>query len=103
MAAIVWDNAPTDSAEKERRKHRNNFMMDFENYALEKWSKSTPKGPDRYKEKAWAEHMQGMLVDADTTWDEYCSWVRAGLGDEYFQIDEPSTPPPPPLLPLTRW
>ena len=103
MAAIIWGDAPADGAEQERWIHRNNFMMDFENYALAKWSKTTPKGPDRYNEKAWAEHIQGMLVDADTTFDEYCSWVRSGRGDEYFQIEESSTPPPPPLSPLTKW
>ena len=103
MVVIVWDDAPANGAEQERRTHRNNFMMDFENYALEKWSKATPKGPNRYNEKAWAVHMQDMLVDADTTWDEYCSWVRSGHGDEYFQIEESSTPPPPSLFPLTKW
>ena len=103
MAVIIWENAPANGAEQERRTHRNNFMMDFENYALEQWREATPKGPDRYNEKAWAVHMQDILVDADTTWDEYCSWVRSGHGDEYFQIEESSTPPPPSLFPLTKW
>ena len=100
---VIWEIASVNGAEQERRKHRNNFLMDFENYALEKWSKAAPKGPDRYNEEAWAVHMQDMLVDADTTWDEYCSWVRSGHGDEYFQLEESPASPPTPLNPLTRW
>ena len=88
MATFRWEDEPADRADEERRKPRNQIMMDFENCALREWGRAPPKGPDRYNVSLWAFRMQGVLVDADTTWDEYCSWVRSGHGGEDFQIEE---------------
>ena len=80
-------NHPVDSEETQARKNHDNFMMDFENYALRRWASSQgiPTGPQRFKVKDWAVHMKDALVDSDTTWSAYVSWVQSGGGDEWFQ------------------
>ena len=78
---------PVDSAETQARKDHDNFMMDFENYALQRYAKKTPTGLERYKVNDWAVHMKDVLVDSDTTWSAYVSWVQSGGGDEWFQED----------------
>ena len=85
---------------KESRKD-DNFLMDFENYALELYMKKPPIGITRYKDKEWEMHMKAVIEDSDTTWDKYVVWVKAGGGDEWFQEDLETTPPPPPLQPMT--
>ena len=82
-----WLTPPSNREEKERRKHRNNFMMDFENSALARWdsSQGIPTGPARYEHHVWATHMQEYLQDSDECWEEYVAWVQSGWGDEWFQ------------------
>ena len=74
-----------DSAE-EKRRHFNNFMLDFENYVLSKWDsrQGIPTGPRRHENKAWAELMKSNLEDSDTCWEAYVEWVGQGGGDEWF-------------------
>ena len=76
-----------DSEETQARKNHDSFMMDFENYALQRYAKKTPTGLERYMVKDWAVHMKEALVDSDTTWPAYVSWVQSGGGDEWFQED----------------
>ena len=69
---------------------KNNFLMYFENWCLGKrWDsrKGVPKGPQRIENPEWAAMMKQECQDSDTTWEEYCEWVRQGGGDEYFQED----------------
>ena len=70
---------------KEARKDNNNFLMDFENYALELYMKKPPVGITRYKDKEWEMHMKAVIEDSDTTWDKYVAWVKSGGGDDWFQ------------------
>ena len=82
-----WSTPPSNREEKERRKHRNSFMMDFENWALSRWDarQGVPTGPARHERADWAAHMQEYLRDSDTCWEEYVAWVQSGWGDEWFQ------------------
>ena len=67
---------------------KNNFLMDFENWCLGKrWDSrmGVPKGPQRIEHPEWAAMMKRECQDSDTTWEEYCEWVRQGGGDEWFQ------------------
>ena len=86
-----WIGAPPpkNAEERERRRHCNTFMLDFENWALRRWASSQgiPTGPERFKVRAWADHMKDALQDSDTSWDEYCAWVQSGGGDDWFQED----------------
>ena len=105
MAPVDWSTPPANAEERERRCHCNAFMMDFENWALRRWASSQgiPTGPERFKVRAWADHMKEALRDSDTSWDEYVAWVQSGGGDDFFQEDwECETPPPPPQQLLTR-
>ena len=105
MAPVDWNAPPANAEEKDRRRWRNAFMMDFENYALRRWAanQGIPTGPERFKVKAWADHMKEALEDSDTSWPEYVAWVQSAGGDDFFQEDwEYETPPPPPLQPLIR-
>ena len=105
MAPVDWNAPPESAEERERRCHRNAFMMDFENWALRRWASSQgiPTGPERFKVKAWADHMKEAFEDSDTSWDEYVAWVWSGGGDDWFQEDwERETPPPLPLQPVVR-
>ena len=78
-----------DAAQQERdkKRHHNNFMMDFENWVLKHWDarQGIPTGPRRYENQEWAKLMKRNLEDSDTSWDEYVEWVRQGGGDEWFQ------------------
>jgi len=68
----------------------NNFLMDFENWCLEhRWDsrQGVPKGPRRYLHPQWAAMMRRECDNSDTTFAEYCEWVRHGGGDEWFQED----------------
>ena len=76
-----------DSVETRARKDQNNFMMDFENYALRSYAKKHPTGVARYIVKDWKKHMKAAMEDSDTTWDAYVLWVKNGGGDEWFQDD----------------
>ena len=82
-----WLTPPSNREEKERRKHRNNFMMDFENWVLGHWDarQGIPTGPTRHGHAYWATHMQEHLRDSDTCWEEYVAWVESGGGDEWFR------------------
>ena len=66
---------------------RNNFMMDFENACLEEyWVGPPPTGPRRHENEKWAKMIQGQVYPhhSDLDWQEYCDWVKAGGGDEWF-------------------
>ncbi len=76
MAPVDWNTAPANAEEKDRRRHCNAFMMDFENWALRRWAANHPTGPERFKVKAWADHMKEALEDSDTTWPEYVEVMR---------------------------
>ena len=73
---------------KERQRHLNNFMMDFENHVLREWGACAPRGPLRYENKNWAAHMKSHLEFSDTCWEEYVTWVQQGGGDEWFQAEQ---------------
>ena len=76
-----------ENLEAEKRRHHNNFMMDFENYVLAQWDsrQGIPTGLRRYENEAWAELMRSNLEYSDTTWEAYVEWVSQGGGDEYFR------------------
>ena len=76
--------------------------MDFENWCLEhKWlaedyaprvgeflawlDKPRPRGAGRYLDAEWAAMMRSELENSDSSWEQYCEWVRHGGGDEWFQ------------------
>ena len=82
-----WSTPPNNREEAMERRHRNNFLMDFENWALARWDarQGIPTGPTRHEHRDWAAHMQGHLRDSDTCWGEYVAWVQSGGGDEWFQ------------------
>ena len=87
MAPLYWRDEPLDKdLAKEWRDH-DNFMMDFENWVLTLWDRrqGVPKGLRRHENEAWAELMKTDLVDSDTTWSIYVSWVENGGGDEWFE------------------
>ena len=65
---------------------RNNFMMDFENACLQNWAGEPPKGPNRYENEEWAKMIQSQIYPfhSDLDWRDYCEWVKAGGGDEWF-------------------
>ena len=68
----------------------NSFLMDFENWCLEhRWvsRQGVPKGPRRYLHPQWAAMMRRECDNSDTTFAEYCEWVRHGGGDEWLQED----------------
>ena len=73
---------------------RVDFMMDFENACLsQSWDsriRAHPKGPNRHKDPDWAKMILSQVYPyhSEVDWKEYCSWVRSGLGDEWFQEDE---------------
>ena len=69
------------------RSINDSFMMDFENTLLSEWIGSPPTGPRRFEVKAWATLVKRNVYPRhnDVDWDEYCGWVRAGGGDEWFQ------------------
>ena len=79
--------SPNNRDEGERRRDRNNFLMDFENWALSRWDarQGIPTGTSRHEHREWASHMQEHLRDSDTCWGEYVAWVQSGRGDEWFQ------------------
>ena len=79
-----WQGAPPPT---QNRRDRNNFLMDTENWILRRWDsrQGIPKGPRRFENDAWATLVKTCLEDSDTCWDEYCAWVQAGYGDEWFQ------------------
>lgn len=70
---------------------RDAFMMDFENYCLERcWdSKPHPKGSKRYEDPEWAVMIENNVYPnhSDVDWNEYVDWVSRGFGDEWFQED----------------
>ena len=63
------------------------FMMDFENSLLSEWMGPAPTGPRRFEVAEWAALVKRNVFPhhSDVDWDEYCNWVRAGGGDEWFQ------------------
>ena len=73
--------------QEKKRRARNNFMMDMENYILKQWDarQGIPTGPKRYLNEEWAKLVKSNLEFSDTNWDEYVSWVADGGGDEWFQ------------------
>ena len=78
-------------AERDERRNLNNFLLDFENYALSTWYALSfvafphiPQGPTRVDNPAWSAHIQTELVDSGTTWEIYSAWVRNGGGDDCF-------------------
>ena len=75
----------------ERKIAYNNFMMDFENWCLERWDarQGIPTGPLRYKDEAWAAHMKKHIENSDVKgFEAYAAWVSEGNGDEWFVDDE---------------
>ena len=77
--------------------HKDNFLMDFENWCLQnRWDarKKIPTGPDRYKNPEWAAMMERECHFSDTNFEEYCAWCQAGGGDEWFQEEGTEIPPP---------
>jgi hypothetical protein len=75
------------SKSKEELVGRDSFMMDFENSCLADWVGDFPKGNRRHLDKDWAAFMQTQVFPnhSDVDWSEYCLWVEAGYGDEWFQ------------------
>lgn len=70
---------------------RDAFMMDFENACLEcNWNKPYPKGPKRHENSEWAAMIQSQVSPqhSDVDWEEYCTWVQNGGGDEWFQEED---------------
>ena len=66
------------------------FLMDFENSLLSDWYGAIPTGVNRFENAAWAQLVKQNVFPShsDLDWDEYCSWVSRGGGDEWFQGDE---------------
>jgi hypothetical protein len=62
-------------------------MMDLENSFLSGWGETVPQGTRRFEIVAWAALVKRNVFPhhSDVDWDEYCNWVRAGGGDEWFQ------------------
>jgi hypothetical protein len=75
------------SKEELFERDHNAFMMDFENSCLADWVGDFPKGNRRHLDKDWAAFMQKQVFPnhSDVDWSEYCLWVEAGCGDEWFQ------------------
>ncbi len=84
-----WGAPPLNEKDAQGRKECDNAMMDFENWALQRYAKKTPVGLERYKVDDWKIHIKAALEDSDTSWDEYVSWVKLGGGDEWFQEASP--------------
>ncbi len=86
----LWKTQPHSAAEAERRRYRDAFLMDFENYVLHEWDSrwGIPTGPKRFENENWAALMKSHLEFSDTCWDEYVAWVQQGGGDEWFQVEE---------------
>ena len=86
--AEAWANRP-------RGIPSDTFMMDTENWILQKWDsrKGIPQGPERYKNSEWAQLVQRYCwpYGDDLYWHEYISWVRSGGGDDWFQIEAPES------------
>ena len=70
-------------------KHRNIFLMDFENSYLHEWDSTDephPTGPRRFEHPRWGAMMrQACKAHSDVTFEEYSQWCLAGFGDEWFQ------------------
>ena len=69
-------------------KHRNNFLMDFENSYLHEWDsfEQHPTGPRRFEHPRWGVIMrEACEAHSDVTFEEYCQWCLAGFGDGWFQ------------------
>ncbi len=95
LSVSLYDRIPFLAAAaakttKERQRHLNNFMMDFENHVLREWDArgGVPRGPRRFENKNWAALMKSHLEFSDTCWEEYVTWVQQGGGDEWFQEEE---------------
>ena len=71
-------------AEYKKRRDRNNFLMDLENYCLGTWHRQIPQGTMRVDDPAWSAHMRVAIEDSSITWEIYAAWVRAGNGDEWY-------------------
>ena len=86
----LWKTQPHSAAEAERRRSRDAFLMDFENYVLRFWYayRGIPTGKTRFENENWAALMKSHLEFSDTCWDEYVAWVQQGGGDEWFQEEE---------------
>ena len=83
----AWANRP-------RAVPTDTFMMDTENWILQKWDsrKGIPQGPARYKNSDWAELVQKhCFPHGDLYWHEYVAWCESGGGDEWFQEELPES------------
>ena len=67
---------------------KDNYYMDMENSALDKWPKLIIKGKMRILNKEWLEHIKKYIdygCGLDIAMEEYIEWVLQGGGDEWFE------------------
>ena len=68
------------------------FLLDLENWVLgHRWDTrlGVPCGRLRHVDSLWGETMRfELLAYPRRCWDDYCSWVRGGGGDDWFQPAE---------------
>ena len=77
----------------DRKKSRDNFMMDFENACLEyNWINHAdwPKGQKRHENPEWQKMIQTQVYPnhSDIDWQEYVDWVENGGGDEWVENEK---------------
>ena len=68
--------------------HQDNYFMDIEREALEKWEHAIPKGVARRKNKTWIKHIGKYIDYGELPKREhikiYKRWIKNGNGDEWF-------------------
>ena len=108
MASPPPPGALIKAAKEEDMRHKNNYLMDLENWLLEHrwpleplpedtpvrstdelWMKPFPRGPRRFEDSIWAQLVQESLEEnGSITWDTYTEWCLSGGGDEWFVEEE---------------
>ena len=86
---------------KNRMREVDAFLMDTENWVLEKkwpyfiragqpayayWDKPHPTGKQRYEHPEWQHLMKEALAERTLyiTWDTYCAWCQSGMGEDWM-------------------
>ena len=73
-------------SKEEENRHRDDFLMDFENSCLAYFGDNFPTGPQCHTNKEWTTSFKRQVYPhhSDVDWSEYVAWVSHGGGDERF-------------------
>ena len=87
MGGIIMPPHRPNKGEFKWDLHKDNFLMDFENFCFEHdWHGEPPKGKSRHLDKEWAKMIKRHVYPSHSGVDfyEYVEWVERGGGDEWF-------------------